>query len=137
MKAALIENEEVRLALLRGYNILDTAPEEGFDEITKLAAEICNVPIAMISLVDEDRQWFKAKVGIETTGGEIENSICAHAIANDAILKFPIPLSIRAHQKIRLLQAKSRSDFMRVPCWRTAIICLLVRFVCWTKNRRC
>jgi two-component sensor histidine kinase len=89
MKAALIENEEVRLALLRGYNILDTAPEEGFDEITKLAAEICNVPIAMISLVDEDRQWFKAKVGIDTTGGEIENSICAHAIANDAYLEIP------------------------------------------------
>ena len=89
MKAALIENEEVRLALLRGYNILDTAPEEGFDEITKLAAEICNVPIAMISLVDENRQWFKAKVGIDATGGGVENSICAHAIAGDAYLEIP------------------------------------------------
>lgn len=89
MKAALIEDEEVRLALLRGYNILDTAPEEGFDEITKLAAEICNVPIAMISLVDKDRQWFKAKVGIDAAGGEIENSICAHAITSQDYLEIP------------------------------------------------
>ena len=59
MKASLIEDEEMRLALLRGNNILDTAPHEGFDDITKLAAEICEVPIALISLVDDKRQWFK------------------------------------------------------------------------------
>lgn len=87
MKATLIEQEEVRLALLRGYNILDTAPDDGFDEITRLAAEICNVPIALISLVDEDRQWFKSKVGLEITGSKIENSICAHAIAGDDYLE--------------------------------------------------
>lgn len=87
MKAALIKNEEMRLALLRDYNVLDTDPEDGFDEITRLAAEICNVPIAMISLVDENRQWFKAKVGIKDVGSEIENSICAHAIAGDDYLE--------------------------------------------------
>ena len=48
MKASLIEQEEMRLALLRGYNILDSAPEEGFDDITRLAAEICEVPIALL-----------------------------------------------------------------------------------------
>ncbi len=87
MKAALIEQEEMRLALLRGYNILDTAPEEEFDEITRLAAEICEVPFAMISLVDENRQWFKSAVGLEASGSEIKNSICAHAIASDSYLE--------------------------------------------------
>ncbi len=87
MKAALIEQEEMRLALLRGYNILDTAPEDGFDEITQLAAEICNVPIALISLVDEGRQWFKSKTGLEIDGSDIDGSICAHAIAADDYLE--------------------------------------------------
>ena len=77
----------MRLALLRGYNILDTAPEEGFDDITRLAAEICEVPIALISLVDEDRQWFKSKVGLEIDGSDIPDSICAHAIAGDDYLE--------------------------------------------------
>lgn len=77
----------MRLALLRGYNILDTAPEEGFDEITQLAAEICDVPIALISLVDEDRQWFKSKTGVDFNGGDIQNCICAHAIAADDFLE--------------------------------------------------
>ena len=87
MKASLIEQEEMRLALLRGYNILDSAPEEGFDDITRLAAEICEVPIALISLVDEDRQWFKSKVGLEIDGSDISDSICAHAIAGDDYLE--------------------------------------------------
>ncbi|MGR3508159.1 MAG: histidine kinase dimerization/phosphoacceptor domain -containing protein [Sulfitobacter sp.] len=81
MKASLIEDEEMRLALLRGYNILDTAPHEGFDDITKLAAEICGAPIALISLVDDNRQWFKSKVGLAIEGSKIDDSMCAHAIA--------------------------------------------------------
>lgn len=70
----------MRLALLRGYNILDTAPEEDFDHIAELAAEICEVPIALVSLVEEDRQWFKACVGTEMSQTPINQSICAHAI---------------------------------------------------------
>ncbi len=87
MKAELIEQEEMRLALLRGYNILDSAPDEGFDDITRLAAEICDVPVALITLVDEDRQWFKSKVGTETVGSDIKDSICAHAIAAQSYLE--------------------------------------------------
>ena len=87
MKASLIKQEEMRLALLRGYNILDTSPEEGFDDITRLAAEICEVPIALISLVDDDRQWFKSKIGLEIDGSDITDSICAHAIAGDDYLE--------------------------------------------------
>lgn len=87
MKAALIDQEEVRLALLRGYNILDTAPEEDFDEIVRLAAEICEVPVALISLVDDNRQWFKARTGLGIEETPIEMSMCAHAMVADDYLE--------------------------------------------------
>jgi two-component sensor histidine kinase len=87
MKAALIGQEEVRLALLRGYNILETAPEEDFEEIVQLAAEVCGTPVALVSLVEDERQWFKARTGIEMDETPIELSICAHAIAADDFLE--------------------------------------------------
>ena len=89
MKAAVIEQEELRLALLRGYTILDTAPEESFDEIVTLASEICNVPVALISFVETDRQWFKAKVGLDVDHTPISSSICMHAIASEGYLEIP------------------------------------------------
>jgi len=58
-------NETARLATLRQYNILDTAPEAAFDALTRLAAHFCATPIAVISLIDRNRQWFKSKVGWE------------------------------------------------------------------------
>lgn len=89
MKADKIENEEVRLALLRGYNILDTAPENDFDEIVDLVTEVCEVPIALVSLVEDDRQWFKASVGMDAPGTPIEQSVCAHALHSDGFLEIP------------------------------------------------
>jgi len=77
------KNERARLDALMTYKILDTIPEKDFDDITLLAAEICNAPISLITLIDEHRQWFKSKVGI--TGIEETprvNAICAHAINN-------------------------------------------------------
>ena len=65
MKAALPSNEAERLAALKAYHILDTETEQSYDDITALAAHICKVPIAMISLVDEVRQWFKSRLGVE------------------------------------------------------------------------
>ena len=78
MKATLPENEPERLATLRGLGILDTPPELAYDELSALAAHICQTPIALISLVDEDRQWFKSRVG--WTAGETprEVAFCAH-----------------------------------------------------------
>jgi PAS domain S-box-containing protein len=74
-------DEEVRLAVLRAYEILDTPPEEAFDELTALAAHICEAPVSLITLVDEDRQWIKSGVG---DGAPRETSrhvsFCAHAI---------------------------------------------------------
>src|SRR5947209_21308 len=80
-----LAGEERRVAALRQYEILDTAPEPEFDDIVKLASHICQAPIALISLVDTARQWFKAKVGIDRQGGARETSICAHAILQDRL----------------------------------------------------
>lgn len=76
-------NEPERLAALKQYAILDTAAEDAFDELVQLAATICDVPIALISLIDEHRQWFKARVGLEPQQTPRELSFCGHAIHGD------------------------------------------------------
>lgn len=78
--AALPENERDRLERLHSYQILDTGPEEEFDRIVRLAASVLDVPIALISLVDEGRQWFKARVGLDARETPRELAFCAHAI---------------------------------------------------------
>ncbi len=80
MTAPLPENEAARLAALYRYNLLDTAPEAAFDDLTLLAAQLCNTPIALISLVDAKRQWFKAKIGLTLTEMPRAVSFCAYAI---------------------------------------------------------
>ncbi len=74
--------EHQRLAALRAYHILDTAIEDDYEELTELAAAICGTPIALISLVDEERQWFKSHRGLDVTETERSQSFCAHAILN-------------------------------------------------------
>ncbi len=80
LKPALPPDEAARLEALRAYEILDTAPGQEFDDITLLASHICGTPIAMISLVDENRQWFKSKVGTEESETSREVAFCAHGI---------------------------------------------------------
>jgi len=81
--------EARRLKILWQYDVLDTVPEEVFDELTELAARICEAPIALISLIDEDRQWFKAKVGVSLTESSRDISFCAHAIKQQELFIIP------------------------------------------------
>ena len=75
-----VDAEAERLSILRSYDILDTSPETEYDDIVALAAQICGVPLASITLVDETRQWFKARIGLESTETPRSLSFCAHAI---------------------------------------------------------
>jgi two-component system cell cycle sensor histidine kinase/response regulator CckA len=82
-------NEEARLKALRDYEILDTDPERQFDDLTLLASHICGTPIAMISLIDQDRQWFKSTVGMTESQTTREVSFCAQGILQGEVMIVP------------------------------------------------
>ncbi len=75
--------EQARLSALKSYKILDTPPEADFDRLTKLAANVCETPIAMVTFVDKDRQWFKSVIGLDLRETPRSNAFCAHAIGGE------------------------------------------------------
>lgn len=83
------EHEAKRLAALRSYNILDSQAEKIFDDLVELASEVCGVPIALISLIDEERQWFKARKGLDASQTSREVAFCSHAILGSEIMQVP------------------------------------------------
>ena len=87
--APLPENETERLAALKDFQILDTPSEKAFDDLTRLASYICKTPIAVMTLIDADRQWFKSKVGIDVSETPREIAFCSHAILNEGTMIVP------------------------------------------------
>ncbi len=87
MNATLPIDEKKRLAALQGYDILDTDPEQSFDDITLLASQICDTPTASITLVDENRQWFKSKVGLAANETPRDIAFCAQTILQEDLLE--------------------------------------------------
>lgn len=85
IKPDIPRDEETRLRALRALDILDTPPEERFDRLTRIANRLFGVPIALVSLIDEDRQWFKSSVGLPATETSRDISFCGHAILGDEI----------------------------------------------------
>ena len=85
--------ETRRLAVLESYGILDTPRESAFDDITRIASAICGSPIALISLVETDRQWFKSEIGLGVRETPIEESFCAHALLEHDVLVVSDPAS--------------------------------------------
>jgi GAF domain-containing protein len=110
MEADKPSNELQRIVALKKYHILDTAAEGAYDDITRLAAHICDVPISVVSLVDESRQWFKSKFGLKTSETPRYISFCAHAILHTE------PLMVRDATKDKRFAENplvTRSPFIR------------------------
>jgi GAF domain-containing protein len=111
MLAPTPKNEAHRLRVLWQYDILDTVPEEVFDELADLASLICEAPIALISLVDEDRQWFKARVGTTLKETSRDISFCAHAILGTDVLIVPDATKDNRFKHNPLVTAKPKIRF--------------------------
>lgn len=87
--AEIPQNEAKRIEVLRGLDILDTAPEERFDRLVRIVCRCLDVPMALISLVDEKRQWFKASLGLAVQETPRNQSFCAHAILQEKVFHIP------------------------------------------------
>src|ERR1041385_3672176 len=86
---AISSTDAQRLQALRSYELLDTPPEQAFDDLTALAAQICGAPISLISLVDEHRLWFKSAAGLSATETPRDASFCGHAIRRPDVMVVP------------------------------------------------
>jgi signal transduction histidine kinase/ActR/RegA family two-component response regulator len=87
--APIPENESERLRELREYDILDSLPEQSYDDLTSIAAQICGTPIALVSLVDQDRQWFKSRVGLDAVETHRDLAFCSYAILEPDLFIVP------------------------------------------------
>jgi len=111
----LPENEGSRLESLYSFRILGTACEQAFDDIAHLAALMCDVPVAVIAFIDEQRVWFKAKVGLELDEIPRDDSFCAHAILRSDVLIVPDPISDQRFVSSFLVQQMGIRFYAGIP----------------------
>jgi GAF domain-containing protein len=111
MKPPIPKDEKKRLQVLWQYDVLDTVPEEVFDDLTELAARICGAPIALITLVDENRQWFKSRVGLTVSETSRDISFCGHAILQSDLFIVPDATKDKRFADSRLVKSSPKIRF--------------------------
>jgi GAF domain-containing protein len=111
VKQAPSTPDAVRVAALEKYAILDTEPEQAFDDLTLLASYVCKTPIALISLVDENRQWFKSKIGIAASETPRQIALCSVAIQQSDVMVVPDTLQDERFRNNPLVVADPRIRF--------------------------
>ena len=107
----LSTNDAARVSALQKYAILDSEPEQAFDDLTQLASYVCKTPIALISLIDEDRQWFKSRVGISATETSRDIAFCSTAIQQPDVLVVPDTLQDERFRTNPLVTAEPNIRF--------------------------
>jgi len=110
-KVPIPRDEPERLVALHHYKILDTPPEDDFDNIAALAAHICGTPIALVSLVDSDRQWFKARVGLSVAETSRDIAFCAYAIMQRGLFVVPDATKDKRFAENPLVEAEPKIRF--------------------------
>ena len=116
MQSSVCNHEAARLEALHRYNILDTPPEQAFDDLVSLAAQICDTPIALINLIDANRQWFKAKVGLDIQEMPINIGLCRFCIQQTDTLIIPNTLADERFATEVVVTSKSICEIL---CWCT------------------
>ena len=88
-ESGMISSETQRVQALKSFAVLDTPAERNFDDLTELAAELCDVPVSLVTLVDADRQWFKSRRGIDSTSTPRDESFCVHVLDSTDVVEIP------------------------------------------------
>lgn len=116
----MAEDPEQRIAALAEYGVMDTPEEQVFDDLTRLTSFICGTPIALITLLDQERQWFKSKVGIDASETPLDQAFCAHAIEDEKVFLVPDAAQDKRFAKNPLVTGKPNIRFYAGAPLRTS-----------------